>query len=142
MQDLLKVFRDQKTYFGALFLQHDVGRYRGAVKERGDVGGGDPSFLDQLLNAVENADRLIARSRRRLQETHRARALVEQQQISKCPADIDAEAATHITPCVGRFEIAFSPKPGPIPHPSPLPKGSTPVSAYFEAHSARHFCKL
>src|SRR6478752_4413108 len=54
MQDLLKVFRDQKTYFGALFLQHDVGRYRGAVKERGDIGGGDPSFLDQLLDPVEN----------------------------------------------------------------------------------------
>ena len=52
-----------------------------------------------------------------------ARALVEQQQISKCPADIDAEAATHIIPCVGRFETACSPKPGPIPLLSPLPQG-------------------
>ncbi len=107
MQNLLEVLGDQETDFGALCFQHDVGRHRRAVKERGDIGGGDAGFLDQLLDPFENPDRLIARRRRRFQKPHRTGAFVEQKQVRKSPADINAEPATHITPCVARFGTLF-----------------------------------
>jgi hypothetical protein len=103
MQNLLEILGDQQTDFGALFLQNDVGRHRRAMKERSDIGGRDAGLLDQLPDSIENPDRLIARRRRRLQQAHRAGALIEQEQVRKSPADINAEPATHITPCVGCF---------------------------------------
>ena len=60
MQNLLEVLGDQETDFGALRFQNDVGGHRRTVQQRDDVAGGDAGFLDQLLNAVKNADGLIA----------------------------------------------------------------------------------
>ena len=60
MQNLLEVLGDEKTDFGALRFQNDVGGHRSAVQQRANVAGGDTGFLDQLLNAIKNADGLIA----------------------------------------------------------------------------------
>src|ERR1700693_4711667 len=140
MQDLLEILRDQKTDFGALLLQNDVGGHRRSVKQGADIGRGDAGLLDQLLNAVEDPDRLITGRRRCLQKTHCAGAFVEQKQIRKRPADIDAEAATHVTYHPLRWPLRDvlrrSPDQSPLvvpPTGSALPQGPRRRGAYTGA---------
>jgi hypothetical protein len=130
MQNLLEILGDQQTDFGALFLKNDVGRDGRSVKKRGDIRRRDACFLDQLLDPVEDPDRLIAGRRRRLQKAHGTRALVEQEEVRKSTTDVNAEPVTHINPCGGRFRALL---PALKCNPIPLAVSSTGFALFSRA---------
>ncbi len=95
MQDLFKILGHQQPDLGALFLQHDVSGNSSAMQQRGDLGRADSGLGDQLADAVHDADGLVLRRRRRLQQAQLAVLFIEQQKIGESSTDIHAQAATH-----------------------------------------------
>src|ERR1700733_10130857 len=77
MQNLFEILRYQESDLGAFFLQYDVGRHRRAMEEGGNFRSGHAAFLEQLLNSVQNSNRLVAWGRGRFEQAHPAGALVK-----------------------------------------------------------------
>ena len=91
MQQLLEVLGDDEADPGALLLEHDVGRHRGAVEDGAHVARPHPGVGEQRGGSGDEPDGLVLGRRGRLPEVDLAALLVEQQQVGERAADVDAE---------------------------------------------------
>ena len=124
VEDVAEVARREHSDFGAVMLDGDVGRDRGAVHDQRHVVGADLGDFAEFAQPLEHALGLIVRRARDLVHEHAVIGLENEVRIS--PADIDAYAR-HGSP--GRPRAAV-PNPGAQRLSYPILGGET-LSALF-----------
>ena len=106
LDDVAMALGGQQADLGALVLEQRVGRHRGAVDDALGVGqhrrAVETQRLRQPIEAVHDAERLVARSRGRLGQRD-ASLRVDGHQIGEGAADVDADAE-HASAPLGRDE--------------------------------------
>ncbi|MCY1459345.1 hypothetical protein D9M71_768130 [compost metagenome] len=96
MQHLLVALGGHQADLGAAAGQDGVGRDRGAVHHRADLGGIDARGLADLLDAIEHGDGGIVRRGRHLGGIAVTCDVVDQEQVSEGSAYINTQTKTHV----------------------------------------------
>ena len=92
MQRVFETGRHQQTDTGALAFENRIGRDRGAVEDRVDVGRADAGLFADEFDARRDADRLIFGRGRGFCLERAPTNLVVQQQVREGPAHVDTQS--------------------------------------------------
>ena len=133
VQDLFEALRGNQSDCGALALQHRVGRDGRAVHDAVDVARRDLGQAADLVDAGQHADRRVRGGGRRLDPHLPARPLVEQQQVGKRSAHVDAEFERHGKPA---FPLYLGSTCNASPESMPSERGSGPTRSNVRRESA------
>jgi hypothetical protein len=82
----------------ALALEHGIGRHRGAMQEELDFGGRDACTGADRIDAGQHAFGAVMRGGRGLVAPERTAALIEQQKVGECAANVDTQSVGHAFP--------------------------------------------
>lgn len=112
VQDVAEALGRDEAHLGALVLQRDVGRDRGAVEQQVDRLQADARLAAERIHAGHHRARRVVRRGRHLVHGDRARRLVDQYQVREGTADIHSDAPHGFAP-ESKGLAPSSPTPGP-----------------------------
>jgi hypothetical protein len=92
VEDVAHPLRRDQPDLGARVRERDVGGDRRAVQEVVDLAERDAGLGAQIADALDGAARRVVRRGRDLVDRDPARFLVDEDQVGKRPADVDAQA--------------------------------------------------
>ena len=95
MQDLLEVRGDEEADLRALLLEHDVGGHGRAVEQARYLPGRLAAPLEDAAHAGQDADRLVLRGGRGLEQRDPPGLVVEEQEIGERAPDVYSKTARH-----------------------------------------------
>ena len=90
-QDMTKAVGDDQAKSGNLALQERIGRDRRAMRQHGELVDAGAPFAEDRMDAANQRNGRIGRRRRNLGHPHRARFVVDANDVGKSAAGIDAD---------------------------------------------------
>ena len=97
VQDVAVALGRDHPDLGAVVLDHDVRRDGGAMEDLVELLGLDPGHRAQLADALDGADGGVCGRRGGLVDDHRARVVVDVDEVGERAADVDSDSTHSIS---------------------------------------------